>query len=234
MDDERPIQGRPAGLIATVAAIVLVVGAGVVVLVGSILAPGAWSSRSGAGDPDRELAEFLATLEIRPFQLIDQDERIVDESIFASGDRYTILAFTFTYCQTACPIMNGYLLQLHHELAGSPVRIVSITVDPERDNPARLREHADDMGIDTSRWMFLTGAMPVIRSMITEQLHFGLSTDLTAQIPLPDGTLMNNIAHPTKLLLFNPTGKIIGLYTGLSQDGPDRLMRDVRRLAARR
>ena len=41
---------------------------------------------------------------------------------------------------------------------GWKVTIVSITVDPEHDGPAKLREYAHEQGADKRGWFFLTGS----------------------------------------------------------------------------
>ena len=41
---------------------------------------------------------------------------------------------------------------------GWKVTIVSITVDPEHDGPAKLREYAQEQGADKKGWYFLTGS----------------------------------------------------------------------------
>jgi protein SCO1/2 len=54
------------------------------------------------------------------------------------------LNFIFTTCTTICPVMSSVFSQLQEKLerAGEKVRLVSISIDPEQDTPARLAEYA--------------------------------------------------------------------------------------------
>ena len=48
---------------------------------------------------------------------------------------------------------------------GSKVAFVSITVDPERDTPAVLKEYATAFEADLAGWSFLTGQPDAIRDV---------------------------------------------------------------------
>src|SRR5262249_17930987 len=52
-----------------------------------------------------------------------------------------IADFIFTHCAASCPMMTAQLARLDKGLAGqSGIKLVSFSVDPERDTPARLTE----------------------------------------------------------------------------------------------
>ena len=54
------------------------------------------------------------------------------------------LWFGYTFCPDVCPTTLAELIQARQRLGkdGQRLRIVFVTVDPERDTPARLREYA--------------------------------------------------------------------------------------------
>jgi len=65
----------------------------------------------------------------------------------------------FTTCVGACPIMAGTFKQIQAELGdrvGKDVVLISVTVDPETDTPARLRDYAKSMAAKPG-WYFVTG-----------------------------------------------------------------------------
>jgi len=75
------------------------------------------------------------------------------------GDRVAVVNFVYTTCTTVCPVASATFAQLQERLGarlGTQVRLVSITVDPQRDTPARLRAYAakHDAGM---HWTWLTG-----------------------------------------------------------------------------
>jgi protein SCO1/2 len=74
-----------------------------------------------------------------------------------------ILQFIFTTCSTVCPIMSAALAAAQDKLGPEldRIRMVSITIDPENDTPARLAEYAKRWKA-RGQWLFLTGREPDI------------------------------------------------------------------------
>lgn len=62
----------------------------------------------------------------------------------------------FSTCTTHCIEQNRYLRDLQDRLGDRPVRIVSITTDPQTDTPARLQQYAQELKAQPNRWIFLT------------------------------------------------------------------------------
>jgi len=57
--------------------------------------------------------------------------------------KVVILGFGFTWCTDVCPVTLATLTQARRKLgpAADAVQVVYITVDPERDGPARMKEY---------------------------------------------------------------------------------------------
>lgn len=85
----------------------------------------------------------------------------IDSNAFGSQELDStiyVLSFFFATCPTVCPAMNFHLNDIERRWVGSPdIKLVSITVDPEKDTPARLKKYAADNGYNTDKWIFLTG-----------------------------------------------------------------------------
>jgi len=92
-------------------------------------------------------------------ELLDQDGRKVRfYSDVLKGKTVVINAF-FTTCTSVCPPMNRTMEKIQAALGervGKDVFLVSITVDPETDTPARLKEYAAKFHAGPG-WTFLTG-----------------------------------------------------------------------------
>jgi protein SCO1/2 len=90
------------------------------------------------------------------FELVNQDNiKITNETY--KGKVY-VLEFFFSTCPTICPKMNQSMLQIEKTFFGNPnFGIVSITIDPEKDTAAVLKEHRELLGVKSSNWNFLTG-----------------------------------------------------------------------------
>lgn len=168
----------------------------------------------GGSDPElvdaRTPDQALEGYRIPEFTLVDQRGEPVDESIFEG--EITVLDFIFTSCPFICPGMNQRMKMLHDDLKGTGVRFVSITLDPERDTPERLRQYAQSLPADPGRWRFLTGERERTWA-IGRSLGFDVSLDEGTPIELAGGEIMANINHPSKLILIGPDRQVLGLYS---------------------
>lgn len=84
------------------------------------------------------------------------------------GDRIAAVNFIYTTCTTICPVASATFQQLQDRLAaalGKDVVLVTISVDPLRDTPQRLREHAGRWQAREG-WVWLTGAKPDVDSTL--------------------------------------------------------------------
>ena len=74
--------------------------------------------------------------------------------------RPVVLNFIFTTCSSICPLMSQTFAQFDHKLGAdrSRVHLMSISVDPEEDTPARLREYAKKFHA-SREWQHYTGTV---------------------------------------------------------------------------
>ena len=95
--------------------------------------------------------------------LLDQGGRRVRLAQDVIGERIAVVNFIYTSCTTVCPVSSATFQQLQQRLAaaslGKEVVLVSITVDPQRDTPQRLREYGARYHA-AEGWTWLTGAKP--------------------------------------------------------------------------
>lgn len=170
---------------------------------------------------------------IPEFSAKNQDGAGVDRSIFTRPGRYVVLNFIFTHCVTVCPITTGQMIRIQEAAASIPsekLALVSFSVDPERDTPEALRSHASGFA-DFSRWSFLSADAATVQVVVAKGLGFALEEELGATIDLGGGQSMNNIVHPSKILLISPEGRVVGMFRGLDEDDVNRL---IKRLGALR
>ncbi len=73
-------------------------------------------------------------------------------------DSSIILNFVFTTCTTICPAMSGTFQQVQTKLGKKrrEAKLVSISIDPENDTPAKLKEFAANYQAG-HQWKLLTG-----------------------------------------------------------------------------
>jgi protein SCO1/2 len=77
-------------------------------------------------------------------RLVRDDGEAVSLPEELDDGRPVVLNFIFTTCSTICPLMSQTLAEFDRELGADRERahLVSISIDPEEDTPARLREYA--------------------------------------------------------------------------------------------
>lgn len=176
--------------------------------------------------------------ERRRHLLIPVYGKVPDFSLTESSGRSLSLAdlqgkvwiadFIFTHCAGPCPIMSAQMAGLQKKLQDAPdVRLVTFSVDPERDTPQVLSEYAKQFKADTSRWFFLTGAKKAIYDLANKGFKIG-ATENTGPDRQPDE---DTILHSTSFVLVDRDANIRGYYEGGESNDLDRLVKDTRVLS---
>jgi protein SCO1 len=91
--------------------------------------------------------------------LTDQGGKSLKLKSEVLADRIVVMDFVYTTCTTICPVLTATMVRVQNELgakAKDDVRMVTISVDPARDTPARMKEYGDKMGVKPG-WVWLTG-----------------------------------------------------------------------------
>jgi protein SCO1/2 len=171
------------------------------------LTAGALRPATAGGDRPREPTPARVRLDLPNIEVLDQDgipHRFVADLI---RGRTVAVSFVFTRCTTVCPLMGatlGRLRQLLGERAGRDLHLVSVSIDPANDTPARLKAWAQRFGGGPG-WTLVTGD----REEVTRLLKaFGsYSADRNAHVPLlavgdPQGrwTFVSGLTPPAKLV----------------------------------
>ena len=169
---------------------------------------------AGCGAGARELPSYKTVPE---FTLTAQTGEEFRSSEKLAG-RIWIAEFFFTSCTGPCPRMNARMRRLQNDLADiEDLRLVSFTVDPERDTPEALAEYARKFQAEPGRWWFLTGPMETLDRLCRETFLLG--------------EVKGNLDHSTRFALVDRDGVIRGYYLSGDSEAMQRLERDVRRLA---
>jgi protein SCO1/2 len=92
--------------------------------------------------------------------LVRSDGQRVQLSDELGDSRAVVLSFIYTSCTTVCPLTSATLSALQEKLgsARDTVHLVSISIDPEYDTPARLSEYAQRFGAGFG-WQYYTGTL---------------------------------------------------------------------------
>jgi protein SCO1/2 len=95
-----------------------------------------------------ETSRSSAAYAIPDVELVRDDGTAVALARELDDGRPVVLSFIFTSCTTICPMISATLAQLQRKLGPTRdrVHLVSISIDPEFDTPARLHEYAASLG----------------------------------------------------------------------------------------
>jgi cytochrome oxidase Cu insertion factor (SCO1/SenC/PrrC family) len=140
--------------------------------------------------------------EVADFALQSQTGREVTRADLLG--KVWIADFIFTHCAGPCPRMTADLARISGDLTSFPdLRLVSFSVDPERDTPAVLADYARGYSADAERWYFLTGDKAAIFKLARESFHVGAADGDTTDDP---------VLHSTRFVLVDRAGKVRGHY----------------------
>jgi cytochrome oxidase Cu insertion factor (SCO1/SenC/PrrC family) len=118
-----------------------------------------------------------------------------------------VAAAIFTTCAGPCPRITGHMKKLQDELAGTDVRLVSISVDPQYDTPEILSDYAERWGADTGRWSFLTGEKKAVFDLVQQGLWLAVQDD-------PEAARGFHVTHRTSIVAVDRKGERRGWYEG--------------------
>ena len=164
------------------------------------------------------------------FELTNQNEKKISDKDYL-GKVY-VVEFFFTTCPTICPKMNESMLQLQNEFYGNPnFGIASITIDPSKDTPQVLKEHADLLGVKHYNWHFLTGDKEYIYSLANKGFNLYAGEN---------NKVAGGFEHSGLFALIDKDGKIrcrkdaqgnpILYYDGLEASGVEAIKEDIKKL----
>jgi protein SCO1/2 len=166
--------------------------------------------------------------ELPDFQLTDERGATLTRAHLRG--HVTIVDFVFTSCATACPLLSSEMARLQAMLRNDGlaqrVQLLSISVDPARDTPERLRAFAARYEADPALWRFARGDEAAIRHVVVE----GMKQEVARQIDRGevDGF---TILHGTKLVLVDDRLRIRGYYDAKDVDSMHQLRGDLTALA---
>lgn len=114
-------------------------------------------AHAGHAPPAPGYSRSIARYAVPDAALVDTQGRPFDIRSALDGGP-VMLNFIFTSCAAICPVMSATFAKAQEQLAraGEDAQLVSVSIDPDFDTPARLRDYARRLGAGP-RWRFVTG-----------------------------------------------------------------------------
>ncbi len=139
------------------------------------------------------------------FELIDSEERPF--TVKNLTNKWTFIVFGFTYCPDICPTTLSVMTEFREALLrdrtdAKDVNFILITVDPERDTPAVLKQYVQHFD---RHFLGLSGSDLQIRN---------LANQLAApyEITKKDASGSYSVSHSASLYLIDPQARHYATY----------------------
>ncbi len=172
---------------------------------------------SSESDPGSRPTTSVQEYAVPAVRLVRADGKVVSLPDEMNDGRPIVLNFIFTTCTDICPLMSSVFAQFERRLGADAdrVHLMSISIDPEQDTPARLAEYARKFHAGRE-WQHYTGTLA---ASVTAQKAFGVYRG---------GKMSHTPVTLVRAAPGRPWLRIDGFVT------PDDLLRDYReQLAAR-
>lgn len=157
-----------------------------------------------------------------PYFYFRNQDSVIVRSTDMKG-KVWIADFFFTTCPTICPKMTRNLqkLNLSTQDLKDHIQFISISINPDHDQPSVLKRYREHYGITTSNWVFLTGNEEETHQLGIENFQIFAGRDDEAE---------GGYAHSGAFTLVDKEGFVRGVYLGTDPKQVEQLEKDVRKL----
>ena len=149
---------------------------------------------------------------------VDADSKLL--TLGSLEGRPVVMAFFFTSCELTCPVTVERLKWIENSLSESErqkVRFVLVSIDPERDTPAKLAAYRQCHRLNSERWTLLRSS-PDTTTKLASQLGIAYRNDA-----------FGGVRHSNQISLLNSHGYLVEQQVGI-QEGTDRIAASLHRL----
>lgn len=154
--------------------------------------------------------------DVPEFRLISQDGQPFDSQ--ALRGKIWVADFIYTTCPGPCPRMTSQMHEVQDAIQKMrDVKLVSFTVDPERDTPPVLAEYAKLHSASAEHWYFLTGPEATLQTLDRDVFKLG-NIDASLQ-------------HSTRFVLVDRQSRIRAYYDTSESRSIPKLIDDIYALA---
>lgn len=160
---------------------------------------------------------------VRDFSFVNQEGDTITKTDVA-GKIYVVEYF-FTTCKGICPRMNENMTKVYEAFRGNDdVKILSHTVDPEKDTVGAMKAYSLRFDADPEQWMFLTGDKKQLYEMARDS--YLINAGDTSVVDIQDDFIHTNV-----FVLVDGDGRIRGhktAYDGTDAGSVNQLIGDIK------
>ncbi|WP_409305796.1 SCO family protein [Peribacillus sp. SCS-155] len=150
--------------------------------------------------PEKDTLPVLKT--IAPFEMSNVHDQ---QSYRFKEGKIRLVTFFYTNCPDVCPSTMNDLKTVQeeikkHDLFGSEIQLISISIDPEVDDAETIRNYAAAFKADPSGWIWLRGSLQETKTAADMfQMNYTKNED-------------GFIAHSTTMYLVDKKNRIRAVY----------------------
>lgn len=153
---------------------------------------------------------------IPPFAFVNQDSALITNETYK--DKIYIVDFFFTHCPTICPKVKKNMLRIYEKYKNNDnVLLLSHSIDPKRDTVGRLREYAQNIGIQSSKWSLVTGDKFKIYEIANR--YYAVAKE--------DPDSPGGFDHSGNIILVDSKGRVRSFANGTDADAVNKFMLDI-------
>ena len=177
---------------------------------------------AGCEDPNWHTSDISDIMPDLDLSLVDENGEQVEEDAYTG--KTTLLYFGYTHCPDVCPTslarMTAAIKKLD-ESARDDIQVLFVSVDPQRDTPARLRQYTDVFG---PQFIGLTGSTAQLDELTNRyRVSYGYGDK--------DANGNYDVSHSSGIFVFNEQGDARLLMR--NSDPIPSMVSDLKRLMAR-
>ena len=172
--------------------------------------------------------EIIEDLKYEEYSLLNLDSNNVNFPGLIKN-KIGIVGYIFTNCPDICPLTTNNMILVQEKLNEENVpgvQFVSISFDPEVDQPSVLKNFAKIHGLDLSNWDLLTGRKNTIDKLLKKVGVVAFVGDSTT---FDDGSKTYYYIHTDRIQLIDQDGQIRKNYLG-SKINIDEIVADIKKL----
>ncbi|MDE1190999.1 MAG: SCO family protein [Arachidicoccus sp.] len=157
---------------------------------------------------------------VQPFSFINQDNKTFTQED-VKGKVY-VTDYFFTTCHGICPSLTNNMKKIYEAFKDDPdFMIVSHTCLPEVDSAVELKHYADSIGVDTKKWIFVTGSKIDLYNAARDSY---LLDDKKNAV----GNINDQFIHTQFFALVDKNGNVRGeIFDGLKEEDLAKLKEDI-------
>ena len=156
---------------------------------------------------------------IPDFAFVDQDSQLVDNQTFSN--KIYVADFFFTHCPTICPKVKKQMLRIYQKYENDDrVILLSHSIDQKYDTVGRLHWFANQMGVKSNKWHFVTGEKEKIYGMTPSYMS----------IAAVDKDAPGGYAHSGYIILVDKNRYVRAFADGTNEKAVSKFMLDMDKL----